>query len=147
MEEMALKRLLGTLALTAFLLTMLLAAGLRGAVLAVVAGVRGGGQHLVAVIASSRTRTRTPRRFESWPVRRLPGSWPALSARRARLTRRRAEQGLAQKIPAKEAVQELPARAKRQLEAPRRRSGEDSRGWKLNNLSAASGIRAASTPP
>ena len=138
MEEMALKRLLSTLALTAFLLTMLLAAGFRGPVLAVVAGVAVVVGILVAVVAK-----RSDDDVEASEVRELAGKAVAgivAGAQRSpELVTRAVERskGLAQKIPATQAVQELPARAKRQLQAPRRGSDEEARGWKLNNLSAA----------
>jgi tetratricopeptide (TPR) repeat protein len=149
MEQIAMKRLLSTAALAAFLVALLLAAGVRGvglgivAVLAAVVGVA------VAVVASKPEDDAAPalsRRPEDQPggdVRELAGRAVAgivAGAQRSPELVSKAvgrSRELVQKVPVSQTLQELPARAKRQLEAPRRESGSAARAWKLNNLSAA----------
>ena len=106
---------------------MLLAAGLRGAVLAVVAGVAVVVGTLVAVIAK-----RSDEDEDTPEVRELAGKAVAgivAGAQRSPSSSHAVEreQGLAQKIPAKEAIQGFP-RVRSGGSRLRRRSGEDSRG-------------------
>ena len=144
MEDIAVKRLLSTAGLAVFLIALSLAAGVRGVGLGLIALAAAIVGVVVVVVAS---KPEDEESLAGAEVRELAGKAVAgivAGAQRSPDLVSRAvgrSKELVQKVPVSQTLQELPARAKRQLETPRRSSssssGPTARAWKLNNLSAA----------